>query len=206
MPVQPDASLFAFEPVTLEGAHVRLEPLASAHLERLCEVGLDAAIWRWSPAPVRTRAAMRAYVEAALAEQARGTALPFATVDKAAGLAVGSTRYGNIEPAHRRLEIGWTWIAPPWQRTYVNTEAKYLMLCHAFEALGCLRVEFKTDALNQASRRAIARLGAQEEGTLRRHMVTASGRLRDTVYYSILADEWPAVKASLEVRLAPGQR
>ncbi len=201
MATHPERPVFAVAPVTLEGTHVRLEPLAAAHLDRLCQIGLDEAIWRWSPAPVRTPAAMRAYVEVALAEQARGTALPFATVDKAAGLAVGSTRYGNIDPANRRLEIGWTWIAPPWQRTYVNTEAKYLMLRHAFEALGCIRVEFKTDARNEPSRRALLRLGAREEGLLRKHVVTASGRLRDTVYFSILDDEWPAVKARLEARM-----
>ncbi len=201
MAAHPERPVFAVAPVTLEGAHVRLEPLAAAHLDRLRQIGLDETIWRWSPAPVRTPAAMRAYVEVALAEQARGTALPFATVDKAAGLAVGSTRYGNIDPANRRLEIGWTWIAPPWQRTYVNTEAKYLMLRHAFERLGCIRVEFKTDARNEPSRRALLRLGAREEGLLRKHVVTASGRLRDTVYFSILDDEWPAVKARLEARM-----
>ena len=119
----------------------------------------------------------------------------------ARGRAVGSTRYGNIEPAHRKLEIGWTWIAPAWQRTAVNTECKYLLLSHAFEDLGADRVELKTDARNAASRAAILRIGAIQEGILRHHMLAAGGRVRDTVYFSILADEWPDVKAGLERKL-----
>jgi RimJ/RimL family protein N-acetyltransferase len=119
---------------------------------------------------------------------------------------VGSTRLANVEPAHRRAEIGWTWVAAPWQRTAVNTEAKLLLLGHAFDAMGCQRVELKTDALNARSRAAIARLGAVEEGTLRHHMITESGRVRDTVYFSILAGEWPAVRAGLEARLEGGTR
>jgi N-acetyltransferase len=189
------------EPVTLEGKHVRLEPLSLAHHAALCEVGLDEDVWRWIAAPVRTPEEMRVYIEMALAEQAAGTALPFATIERASGRAVGSTRYGNIDRSNRRVEIGWTWIARPWQRTAVNTEAKYLMLRHAFETLGSIRVELKTDSLNERSRRAIVRIGAQEEGTFRNHMITASGRIRHTVYYSIVDSEWPAVKASLEEKL-----
>ena len=189
------------EPVTLEGKHVRLEPLSLAHHAALCEVGLDEDVWRWIAAPVRTPEEMRRYIETALAEQAAGTALPFATVERASGRAIGSTRYGNIDRSNRRVEIGWTWIARPWQRTAVNTEAKYLMLRHAFETLGCIRVELKTDSLNERSRNAILRIGAQEEGTFRNHMITASGRIRHTVYYSIVDSEWPAVKASLEEKL-----
>jgi len=185
----PDAS----QSVVLENRHVRLEPLRIAHLDRFCEIGLDPAIWALNPAPVGTRAAMQAYIEEALRAQDAGLALPFATIDKASGLAVGSTRFGNISRDHRRVEIGWTWIAPPWQRTAVNSSAKYLMLQYAFETLACIRVEFKTDTLNTRSRQAILRLGAQQEGILRRHMVTTSGRLRDTVYFSILAEEWPGV-------------
>lgn len=192
----------------LEGAHVRLEPLSLDHLPALCAVGLDPALWAITVSRADTPERMRAYVEAALAERARGASLPFAQVERASGRVVGSTRLGTLEPRHRRAEIGWTWIAAPWQRTAINTEAKLLLLGHAFDALGCLRVELKTDALNARSRAAILRLGATEEGTLRRHMVTESGRVRDTVYFSILAEEWPAVRARLAARLAgqAGQR
>ena len=193
------------QPVTLEGKCIRLEPLSLAHHAALCHVGLDQDVWRWITAPVRTPEEMRAYIETALAEQAAGTALPFATIERASGRAIGSTRYGNIDRSNRRVEIGWTWIARPWQRTAVNTEAKYLMLRHAFETLGCIRVELKTDSLNERSRKAILRIGAQEEGTFRNHMITASGRIRHTVYYSIIDSEWPAVKANLEEKL-PGWR
>jgi len=189
------------EPVTLEGKHVRLEPLSLAHHAALCEAGLDEDLWRWIAAPVRTPEEMRAYIETALSEQAAGRALPFATIERASGRAIGSTRYGNIDRPNRRVEVGWTWIARPWQRTAVNSEAKYLMLRHAFETLGCIRVELKTDSLNERSRKAIARIGAQEEGTFRNHMITASGRIRHTVYYSIVDSEWPAVKVSLEKKL-----
>ena len=189
------------EPMTLEGKCIRLEPLSLAHHAALCEAGLDEDLWRWIAAPVRTPEEMRAYIETALGEQAAGAALPFATIEHASGRAIGSTRYGNIDRSNRRVEIGWTWIARPWQRTAVNTEAKYLMLRHAFETLGCIRVELKTDSLNERSRNAILRIGAQEEGTFRNHMITASGRIRHTVYYSIVDSEWPAVKASLEEKL-----
>ena len=191
-------------PVTLEGAHVRLEPLTRAHLDALAEVGLDPDLWIWTASTVRTRDDLAAYVETALAGQADGTALPFATVDRASGRVVGSTRFGNYVAAHRRVEIGWTWIARPWQRTAVNTEAKLLMMAHAFDTLGLTRVEWKTDALNARSRAAILRLGAIEEGTLRSHMVVRDGRLRDTVYFSVTADEWPAVRDRLTARLAQG--
>jgi N-acetyltransferase len=186
---------------TLEGARIRLEPLTEAHHAALCAVGLDAELWRWSPKPVLTAADMAAYIAVALAERRAGRAVPFAIIDKATGQAIGSTRYGAIEPTHRRVEIGWTWLGRSWQRTGANTEAKYLLLQHAFETLGCIRVELKTDALNERSRAAIRRIGAREEGTLRSHMITASGRIRDTVYHSILDAEWPAVKKALESRL-----
>jgi len=126
----------------------------------------------------------------------------FASLERGSGQTIGSTRFMNIDRANRRVEIGSTWIAPAWQRTAVNTEAKYLMLRHAFEVWGCMRVELKTDALNQKSRNAILRIGAKEEGTLRRHLVTWTGRVRDTVYFSILDDEWVDVKSGLESRLA----
>jgi RimJ/RimL family protein N-acetyltransferase len=189
-------------PVTMEGTRVRLEPLTQSHQEALTAIGLDEEIWRWtSTAPIRTAEEMAAYIALALAERDGGRALPFATIDRATGRAIGSTRYAAIEPRHRRLEIGWTWLGRAWQRTAANTEAKYLMLRHAFETLGCIRVELKTDALNERSRAAIQRIGAREEGTLRRHMVTSTGRIRDTVYYSILDSEWTQVKAELEGRL-----
>src|SRR6266704_1940786 len=188
-------------PVTLEGVQVRLEPLAKAHLEGLALVGLDEELWRWIPAPVGTREEMAAYIETALSEQERGMSLPFAIVEKAAGRTIGSTRYGNIDRTHHRVEIGWTWVARQWQRTAVNTEAKYLLLKHAFETLGCMRVELKTDSLNERSRAAILRIGAREEGICRNHMITASGRVRNTVYFSIIDSEWPAVKAGLEAKL-----
>ena len=197
MLVQP----MTVEPVSLIGEHVRLEPLSFDHHAALCLVGLDEELWRWIPTPVRTPGEMRAYIETARREQAAGTALPFATIDQASDRVIGSTRFGNIDRANRRLEIGWTWIAGPWQRTAVNTEAKYLMLRHAFETLRAIRVELKTDSLNERSRAAILRLGAKEEGTLRNHMITASGRIRHTVYFSITDVEWPAVKENLQQKL-----
>ena len=185
-------------PITLEGRAVRLEPLSLAHHAQLCEAGLDFDLWHWIPQNVRTPEDMRAYIEQALGEQARGTSLPFATIDQASGKVIGSTRYLNIDVSNLRVEIGATWIAKPWQRTAANTEAKYLMLRHAFEKFGCIRVELKTDSLNQRSRDAILRLGAKEEGTFRNHMLTWTGRIRHTVYFSILDSEWPEVKARLE--------
>jgi RimJ/RimL family protein N-acetyltransferase len=175
-----------------------LEPLTLAHYTDLCEAGLDEELWRWIPQAVRTPDDMRAYIEIALRAQAEGSALPFATVERASGRAIGSTRFAAIERMHRRLEIGWTWIGRRWQRTAVNTEAKYLMLRHAFETLGAMRVELKTDSLNERSRQAILRLGAVEEGTFRKHMMTESGRVRHTVYFSVIDEEWPGVKAWLD--------
>jgi RimJ/RimL family protein N-acetyltransferase len=189
--------------VTLEGRHVRLAPLSQAHQAGLSAIGLDEELWRWIPTPVRTPEEMSAYIVTALDEQARGVSLPFALVEKSSGLAIGCTRYGNIDRTHHRMEIGWTWVAPAWQRTAANTEAKYLLLRHAFETLGCIRVELKTDSLNEKSRAAMLRIGAREEGTFRNHMITASGRIRHTVYFSILDSEWPAVKARLQSMMVP---
>lgn len=191
----------AVEPCVLEGAHVRLEPLSLDHLGVLTEIGLDPNIWRWTLAQNRTPEDMRRYVETALAEQRAGQSLPFATVERSSGCIVGSTRFASIEPAHRRVEIGWTWIAPPWQRTAVNTEAKFLMLRHAFEVWRCMRVELKTSSKNERSRRAILRIGATEEGTLRKHLLNADGTTRDSVYFSITDDEWPTVKRRLEAMM-----
>ena len=191
------------DPIPLRGAHVTLEPLHPRHLPDLAIVALDEELWRWTVARVRTPAELDAYVSAALDEQRRGVSLPFALV--ADVHAIGSTRYGNVDARNRRVEIGWTWVGRPWQRSAVNTEAKLLLLRHAFETLGCVRVELKTDRLNERSRTAIRRLGAVEEGILRRHMLTESGRWRDTVYYSVLEEEWPAVRGVLERKLSRGE-
>ena len=189
-------------PVTLEGTRVRLEPLAlERHWDDLLAIGLDPDLWRWTLNDVRTAADLRGYLETALQEQTEGRSLPFATVDKTSGRVAGCTRFGSIEPKHRRLEIGWTWVGRPWQRTVVNTQAKFLMLRHAFETLGCIRVELKTNALNRRSRDAMLRIGCTEEGTLRRHAISEGGVVRDTVYYRVADDEWPRVKARLEAML-----
>lgn len=185
------------EPVTLQGRVVRLEPLALAHVPGLARVGLDPELWRWIPTQVADAAQMQAWVQTALDEQTAGTSLPFAIISQASGEAIGSTRYMNIVPAHRRLEIGSTWLSTAAQRSGANTEAKLLLLTHAFEALKAIRVELKTDALNSTSRAAIARIGGIEEGIFRRHVICASGRVRDTVYFSMLDNEWPAVKTRL---------
>lgn len=189
-------------PVTLEGRHVRLVPLTREHVPALWEVGDDPDLWTWTLSQPRSLEELRLYVQAALEKAASGTSLPFATTLAHDGRVIGSTRYHNFEPPHPRVEIGYTWIGRDWQRTPVNTEAKYLMLRHAFETLGLQRVELRTDACNARSRAAIARIGGVEEGTLRRHLRTDSGRVRDTVYFSILDDEWPGVKARLEEKLA----
>lgn len=198
------------EPVILEGTHVRLEPLSlERHLDGLCAVGLEPELWRWTSQLVATREDLRRYVEQALEEQAAGHGLPFATLERAGGRVAGSTRFAAVTPPHRRVEIGWTFLGRDFQRTMLNTEAKYLMLRHAFESWGCIRVELKTDALNARSRAAILRIGAREEGTFRRHMITAGGRVRDTVYFSVVDTEWPGAKARLERMLErpmPGAR
>jgi RimJ/RimL family protein N-acetyltransferase len=186
------------ESCVLEGTHVRLEPLTLDHLDALTAIGLDPDLWRWTLTQNHTPDDMRRYVETALAEQRAGQSLPFATVELSSGRVVGSTRFAAIERTHRRVEIGWTWIARPWQRTAINTEAKFLMLRHAFEVWRCLRVELKTNSKNERSRRAILRIGATEEGTLRKHQLNADGTARDSVYFSITDDEWPAAKQRLE--------
>lgn len=186
-------------PITLLGRHIRLEPLAEAHVPDLTAVGLDPEIWRHMLyGNVDSEAKMLAFVRDLLMRQARGTDLPFAVVDQATGRAIGCTRYLDIQPQHRGLEIGGTWYGAVFQRTAANTESKYLLLRHAFEALGCIRVQFKTDLRNERSQRAIERLGAVKEGVLRNHMIKPDGTIRDSVYYSILDREWPAVKARLE--------
>jgi RimJ/RimL family protein N-acetyltransferase len=188
------------ERVTLEGRVVRLEPLEERHRDDLLAAGADPEIWRYMGTVLTGPEDWDAYLAHALGPEF----VAWATVDKASGRAIGSTRFGDIDVESDRVEIGWTWITPAFQRSAVNTEAKLLQLTYAFEALGAGRVALKTDGRNERSQAAIARLGAVREGTLRRHMRLPDGYVRDTVYYSILADEWPAVKARLIERLAAG--
>lgn len=185
-------------PVTLEGRLVRLEPLAEAHLAGLAEVAFDPAIWRWTVARPTDVEALRDWLEAALRNRDSGLEVPFATIDQASGRPIGSTRFMSIVPEHRRLEIGWTWVAGPWQRRGANREAKYLQLRHAFEVLGANRVEFKTDSRNEKANPALRAIGATFEGTFRNHMVMPEGRLRHSNYYSVVVEEWPAVREALE--------
>jgi len=194
--LDPDASL------VLEGEHVRLESMTLGHLAGLVACGLDERIWRWMPLDICDEVGMRALVEAAIDARAAGTELPFVTIERATGRVVGSSRYLALAPTHRRLEIGWTWITPSAQRSAVNTEAKLLMLQHAFEGLGCVRVEFKTDAQNAASRAALLGIGATFEGVFRKHMIVRGGERRDSAWYSITDDEWPAVRVHLAARSA----
>jgi RimJ/RimL family protein N-acetyltransferase len=190
------------EPVILEGRKVRLEPLALEHVPRLAEVALDPAIWQWTIARPTDEAGLRAWAEAALANRAAGSEFPFVTLEASTGRPIGSSRFMNIVLEHRRVEIGWTWVAPAWQRSGANREAKLLMLGHAFDTLGCRRVEFKTDSLNEPSRTALLGIGAQFEGIFRNHMVMPDGRMRHSAYYSVIDEEWPAVRAGLEQSLA----
>jgi RimJ/RimL family protein N-acetyltransferase len=194
------------ESVVLEGRAVRLEPLSMDHHAALCEVSLGAGLFRFFPFRMETPQDLRGYIEAALREHAMGKALPFVTRERISGAVAGSTSYLAIEPEHRRLEIGATWLAPKWQRTALNTEAKLLLVGYAIERLGMNRVEFKIDARNTRSRAALLRIGAVEEGTFRAHMVMPDGHLRDSVYYSIVAPDWPGAKRRLEERLAAGAR
>jgi len=189
------------ESIVLEGEAVRLVPLEIKHLGELYEAPSDKSLWLWTTNIIETKDDLQRYVETALDEQTRKVSLPFVTIEKSSNRIVGSSRFGNIDVKNRKAEIGWTWINPQWQRTVINTEAKLLMLAHAFEIWNCVRVELKTDVLNEKSRRAILRLGATEEGVLRRHLITDAGRFRDTVYFSIIDSEWQQVKANLNEKL-----
>jgi RimJ/RimL family protein N-acetyltransferase len=188
-------------PVTLTGRFIRLEPLTAAHMDALAAFAYEPSLWAWTAGRVTDRASLAAYVDEALAGVANGTVIPFATVHLGENRVIGSTRFANISARDGRMEIGWTWVALPYQRTPVNTEAKYLMLRHAFETLGAVRVELKTHAKNARSRAAMERIGAQFEGIHRKHMLQPDGTRRDTAWYSIVDDEWPAVKARLELML-----
>jgi RimJ/RimL family protein N-acetyltransferase len=197
--------MLEIEPVVLEGKYVRLEPLTLGHLDALCEVGDNDEIWRWNPyIQVGNREGIRTFVDFTLAEQAAGTALPFATIERVTGRVIGTTRFMTIDRPNRHVEIGGTWLGVAWQRTPINTEAKYLMFRHAFETWGCIRVELKTDSLNDRSHQAILRIGAKEEGTFRNHMITSTGRIRHSIYFSVIDSEWPEVKARLEARMSRG--
>jgi RimJ/RimL family protein N-acetyltransferase len=189
------------EDVVLEGKFVRLEPLEGGHIDALAAAGIAEGVWRWTVQDIATIDQMREYVETALDERKRGVSLPFVTRERASNKIVGSTRFGNIDINNRNVEIGWTWVNPEWQRTYVNTEAKLLMLTHAFDTWNCIRVQLKTDALNEKSRNAILRIGAKFEGILRQQMITDSGRLRDTAYFSIIDKEWEEVRSNLLSKL-----
>ena len=189
----------------LEGGIVRLEPLARRHEEGLFEVAQEERIWAWMPqgAP-GDREEFRGWMEEALARSEARVDAAFATVDVESGRPIGSTRYLALRPEHRGLEIGWTWLSPAAWGTGANVEAKLLMLEHAFGKLGCMRVEFKTDARNERSRKALEALPARPEGVFRKHMLVRGGQRRDSAYYSIIDDEWPEVRANLERRLAGG--
>jgi RimJ/RimL family protein N-acetyltransferase len=192
------------QPVVLDGRMVRLEPLRREHLDGLAEVAFDPALWRFTLARPVDRAGLEAWLQTALDNAEAGTEVPFATVDQASGRPIGSTRYLNIVPEHRRFEIGWTWLATTAQRTGANREAKLLQLTHGFEGLGANRIEFKTDSLNDKSRAALLGIGAQFEGIFRNHMVMPDGRLRHSAYYSVIRQDWPDVKARLTELLDRG--
>ncbi len=190
-------------PVTLTGNHVRLEPLSEAHIPGLTAVGAGQDFWRFMLyGDIKTEADMRNWVLDILSRAGRGTDLPFAVVHLASGRVAGATRYLNVAPHDRGLEIGGTWYGTAFQRTAVNTESKYLLLAHAFETLRAIRVQLKTDLINERSQMAIERLGAKKEGVLRNHMILPDGRIRDSVFYSILDSEWAGVKKNLEAALA----
>ena len=185
------------EPVVLEGTRVRMEPLSMAHFDDLAAVAFDLPIWQWTIMGPQDEAGLRRWMETALANAEASTERPFATIDVASGRAIGSSRYMSIVPEHKRLEIGWTWLATSAQRTGINREAKLLQLTHAFETLGANRVEFKTHVRNERSRTAIAGIGATFEGVFRSHSIMPDGSIRDSAYFSVIAPEWPDVKARL---------
>ena len=188
----------------LSGKAVRLEPLEEEHVDALCSIGFDPEITRFMPVTMKTRDDMARYVGSALADREAGKAIPFVTILQGHGAAdriVGTTRFMEIDRYNRRMEIGATWLGKQWQRSRVNTEAKYLMLRHAFEELKSIRIELKTDSLNERSRAAILRIGAVQEGVFRNHVITDQGRIRHSVYFSIVAEDWPAVRTRLEAML-----
>jgi RimJ/RimL family protein N-acetyltransferase len=193
---------FDTAPVTLEGRLVRLEPLILAHIPELAEIAMEPSIWNWTFRYVHSEKDLRDFVEIALEEAAEGKSMPWVTRSKADGKLAGSTRLMDIVPVNRTLEIGGTWLHPAWHRTGINVEAKYLQLRHAFETMGARRVALKTHHQNLKSQAAIAALGATQEGVFRNHMIHSDGSTRHSVWFSIIEEEWPSVKARLEARLA----
>jgi RimJ/RimL family protein N-acetyltransferase len=190
-------------PITLEGTHVILEPLTIEHAPELFEAGQDDEVWRYLSIPrPQNLIEMQAFIHGALSQQAAGHRLPFAIIDKTSGRAIGTTSYLEIQPQNKGIEIGWTWLGKAYWRSPRNTECKYLLLTHAFEAQGAIRVQLKTDSRNNISQNAIQRIGGVKEGTLRNHVIYPSGYIRDSVYFSILDREWSEVKARLEAKLA----
>lgn len=190
------------EPVVLEGDHVRLEPLSEQHRQGLCDAIADGELWNLYVTQVPHPSRIDAFLSDAREAHESGDGLAFATIDRATGRVAGSTRFMRASLPNRRVEIGYTFLGSTWQRTAINTEAKLLMLTHAFEALDLNRVEFRTDYLNDRSRRAILRLGAKEEGVLRSHMVMPNGRVRDSVVFSITKNEWSGIKQHLSYKLS----
>jgi RimJ/RimL family protein N-acetyltransferase len=183
---------------SLVGPRIRLRPLQASDADALVRAASDGELWNLKFTVVPSSATVGAYIAAALEGRDAGTAMPFATEDLATGKVIGSTRFWKIDPENRKLEIGYTWLGASWQRTHANTEAKWLMLRHAFEALQCVRVQFTTDELNEQSRKAILRLGARQEGIVRHERIMPDGRKRNSVRYSIIDDEWPQVRGALE--------
>lgn len=193
------------EKTILSGKQVRLEPLTQSHLPELTEAICDGDLWNIPVTFVPRPEDLQKFIDDAESAFALGKELAFATIDAPSSKVVGSTRFRCIDSAHRRAEIGFTFLAASWQGTYINTEAKYLMLMHAFEVWGCNRVELLTDERNIKSRNAIRRIGAQEEGILRNHMLMRDGHIRNSVLFSIIASEWPKTKAALEAKLNAGR-
>ena len=187
------------KPVVLEGRHVRLEPMTEAHISALAEIGVGQDFWDFMVyGDMKTEEDMRGWVMDILSRAKKGTDLPFVAIHLESGRVAGATRYLNIMPHDRGLEIGGTWYGLDFQRTAVNTECKYLLLKHAFETLGCIRVQLKTDSRNERSQKAIERIGAKKEGVLRNHMILPDGHIRHSVFYSVLDSEWNDVKARLK--------
>lgn len=191
-------------PVTLTGSHVQLEPMAESHIPDLWRAGNHRSLWTYMPFAVTSEADVGTLVRHVVGWTAAGTGLGFVQRAMPGEEIVGATSYLNADATHRRVEIGATWVTPARQRSAINTEAKLLLLTHAFDHLHCIRVEFKTDSLNEQSRTALSRLGAVEEGTLRNHMIMPDGRYRHSTYYGITVEEWPAIRARLTSRLARG--
>ncbi len=192
-------------PLTLEGRMVRLVPLEERHVDGLTRIADDPSIWRYLPWSLETRADVERWVQRALEGAKSGRLVSFAMIEEATGTVVGTTSFRDIEREHRTAEIGGTWIGVPWQRTAVNSEAKYLMLRYLFDTLGWQRAWLKTDVLNVRSRRAIERLGATREGVMRKNMIVQNGRQRDSVLYAIVDDDWPAIRARMEAALYPDE-